>query len=573
MARAAIESQAAPAAQGPIENHIQELAALLLVACAAVAVTDPGVLAGAAFWIGWRWLYRPSVPQRIAAAAILAAPLLALHGFMVWAWPWRDLLAQALPQFPPPPSGFLTGRAVYTEALLGPLWLEVAALAVALRSRRVDAQVRRDHRLDTRRWRAISGERSMATQSPPHPPGKIRLGVDAETRAPLDLDLPRDLAAHVFLPGATGSGKTTTVARLGDGALANGHGLVIVDAKAGGLGQTARMLADRYGLPFYLVNPDDPNTLGYNPCTGDGPEVANKIVGAFSYGPNAEFYKSIAMEAIPVVVRGLFAAGEPVTLAALRDAFATRGMVRLAERLAPDHPLQAELRELGGQDNGRQPGGGVGGLRYRLGALLQGKFGQLFGAADALDWDAALAEPSVIYVALSTLAAGEDVEMFGRVIAQDLKQAAYRRLGDIERGELTVPFLTVWDEFAALREASQLTDFLLQARQALMPAVISTQFLPEEDQLRKACMSAGLLLIHRVEAEDAEAIAAQFGTRTATDITHQIDYASGYSEKGSARRVDKYNVHPNEIRNLDVGQVAFKSVPQKKYTIARIYPD
>jgi hypothetical protein len=203
---------------------------------------------------------------------------------------------------------------------------------------------------------------------------------------------------------------------------------------------------------------------------------------------------------------------------------------------------------------------------------MQGKFRPLFDAKKALDWDAQLAKPCVVYVSLSALASSEDVELFGRVIAQDMKQVCARRLRQIAAGHEVVPVLSVWDEFAALREAEQLVDLLLQAREALMPTIISTQFVPEVPALRKSCLSAGLLLVHRIEAEDAETIAAQFGTRPSTDVTHQIDYGTGYSEKGSIRKVDKYNVHPNEIRTFEVGQLAYKSVPRRKHSVVRVYP-
>jgi hypothetical protein len=72
---------------------------------------------------------------------------------------------------------------------------------------------------------------------------------------------------------------------------------------------------------------------------------------------------------------------------------------------------------------------------------------------------------------------------------------------------------------------------------------------------------------------DAEMIAAQFGTRPANDITHQIDYASGISEKGSIRRVDKFHVHPNEFREFVPGQAAIKCVAHQRYTIVRVYLD
>jgi Helicase HerA, central domain len=592
MARVAIESQAAPAAQGPIENRLQDFAVMLMAALGCVALLDPGVLLGAGVAGGWLWLYRPPTARRLVGALLLVMPLLVLHTFLVWGWPWREWIADLLPMQVSPVDGSLALHSLYIEALAGPLWFEGAVLAARLRSRRVDVQVRRDHRLDKQRWRAISGQRQLmfstpnpqtlrSDSSPAHPPGRIRLGTDAETGGPLDLDLPADLAAHVFLPGASGSGKTTTVARLADGALANGYGVVIIDAKAGGLGQTACALAARYGVPFHLVDPDDADSLGYNPCTGDPASVANKLMGAFTYSPAAEIYKNIGMETVPVIVRGLQAANEPVTLQALYDAIGDRGMVNIAHKLPVEDRTHARLMELSASREGdgrrentdRTTASGMTGLQRRLGALLEGKFGDLFRADNALDWDSALAQPSVTYIALSALASSEDVELMGRVIAQDLKQVCARRLRQLAGGAELPPILAVFDEFAALNEADQLADLLLQARQALMPTVISTQYLPETVPLRKACLGAGLLIVHRVEAEDAEAIAAQFGTRRASDVTHQVDYVTGFSEKGSIKRVDKFNVHPNELRNFQTGQVAVKSVPKQRYTIARTYYD
>src|SRR5438552_18923633 len=68
------------------------------------------------------------------------------------------------------------------------------------------------------------------------------------------------------------------------------------------------------------------------------------------------------------------------------------------------------------------------GLAFRLGALLEGKCGELLRMKKAFDWDGALAKPSVTYFGLSATAASEDVELMGRVIAQDAKSACARRL-------------------------------------------------------------------------------------------------------------------------------------------------
>jgi hypothetical protein len=92
--------------------------------------------------------------------------------------------------------------------------------------------------------------------------------------------------------------------------------------------------------------------------------------------------------------------------------------------------------------------------------------------------------------------------------------------------------------------------------------VLSTQRMPETYPLQRACLGVGFIIAHRVSPPDAEMIAAQFGTRPANGITHQIDYTSGFSDKGSIRRVDKFHVHLNEFREFVPGQAALKCIAQ-----------
>jgi hypothetical protein len=401
----------------------------------------------------------------------------------------------------------------------------------------------------------------------PHPSGLIRLGTIVPSRREFDLE-PRELAQHVFIAGASGSGKTTTLVRLADGALTLGSAVVIVDCKGGGLGGEARALAARDQVPLRIVDPDDPDSIGYNPCTGTPAEVTNKLLGAFTYEGAAEVFKMAAGQALPPIVRALSSLGRPVDLDAISETFRSGGMARLGRDAGEPH--ERILRDI---ESARKSGGvaeqAYTGLQFRLGMLIQGKFGELFRMENALDWDTALASPSVTYLGLSATAASEDVELLGRVIAQDLKQAAGRRL----RSKAHPPVLVIFDEFAALREAEQIVDLLLQARQANMQVVISTQYLPEAVPIRKACLSAGLILAHRVEGEDAEALAGQFGTRGKWEHTLQIDRTTGYSEKGSVRKVDVYNVHPNELRELVVGRAAVRSVATDRRATVQVHRD
>lgn len=83
-----------------------------------------------------------------------------------------------------------------------------------------------------RGWPGPDGAVGVPSSGLGHPPGGIRLGVVAAGRQAFDLD-PREIGQHVFVPGASGTGKTTTLVRLADGALANGYSGAIVDCKGG----------------------------------------------------------------------------------------------------------------------------------------------------------------------------------------------------------------------------------------------------------------------------------------------------------------------------------------------------
>ncbi len=161
----------------------------------------------------------------------------------------------------------------------------------------------------------------------------------------------------------------------------------------------------------------------------------------------------------------------------------------------------------------------------------------------------------------------------GRVIAQDLKHLAARRLSAIHSGQPVTPVLLIVDEFAALRESRQLADLLLQAREARMAMVVGTQYLPSLLDLRVPLLQAGLVIAHRLATEDAEAVANEFGTEATQELTRQHDFETGAMRMGSFRRVQSYVLNPNDICNLGVGQAAAR-VPRARphHAIVQIAP-
>src|ERR1019366_2959463 len=132
------------------------------------------------------------------------------------------------------------------------------------------------------------------------------------------------------------------------------------------LGGEARRLATRHGLPFTSIDPNDRQSAGYDPCSGDAAAVANKIIGAFSFTGEAEIYKQVAMEIIPIICRALEASGTKVTLDEIYQALDRGGLGRLGRREGAD-AFRQRLEDL--EDSGGVGAAGYAGLQRRLGAL------------------------------------------------------------------------------------------------------------------------------------------------------------------------------------------------------------
>ena len=528
------------------------------------ALCQPGLLVGAA--VAAPTLLRNSSPAWFRWGVAIATAWIAIHfvSVAVWAWPERLAGTAATSLWPPEwslrPSLANLAPSLADEALGGPLWLLAFRWEEMVRTGRLSHVVMRQAKTKLAHQKAfISHLKPGGLLAMTHPHGFLRLGTESTAGKPFDLALPASLARHVTVLGKTGSGKTTTALRLMEGAINSGYPVVIVDAKGlGSLRRSAETIAT--GMPFQVVAPGDPQTLRYNPCTGTPAQVSNKLIGAFAYGPEAEIYKNIVQETLPIVVRGLQAIHEPVNLVSIAEALDQKPMLGLAARVGDKDDAARKLL-VDFSQRGSLYTSAFAGMRARLGALMHGEFAEVFapeGTRPALDLAGSLGRPGVTYISLPTMASSEDVGLMARVLVQDIKQVA---AGRIATGA-TEPALLLLDEFAALQEAEQLNDLLLQAREAGIACVVCTQFLPAAAQaplLRAALMGPGVFIAHQCGAEDAEPVAQLFGTETRLDWTQQIDNQTGYSEKGTVRPVHEYLIHPDVLRSLPRGKAAIRA--------------
>jgi hypothetical protein len=360
-----------------------------------------------------------------------------------------------------------------------------------------------------------------------------------------------ELERHAAVIGATGSGKTTTLARCIDAALEAGWPVMVIDAKGGHLADVTTSLGQRHQQPAQIWLPGAAGSLTYDVCAGDPTSVGNRLVGAFEHGIEGQVFRNLAQAMVPLVIRALRETGQRCDLDTLRYALERAHLVGLARRIS-DPALKSELLALRDDDLHRKT---LSGLVGRLRALRFGLFGDwLLPSERTLNLAASLARPGVTYLGLPATAASEDVALVARVLVQHLKQIAYVALWAPEQR----PALLVFDEFVSLHEAAQLVDLLLQAREARLSVIVSTQQLPRGHALRHSILGAGALIVHQIGSpEDADVLAHALGTRTAPEVVRQIVLGrDGTAARRLLRGRQSYLVAPDQLAHLPVGQAA-----------------
>ena len=518
---------------------------LVLLGGACALVGAPGLLA--AYPLSALWRHRATaVATRWGCAVSGGLATLYLAPAFPWTWPGALLDGGSL--------GSVAVSAA-TEILLAPLAAQLLALCSPAPAPVSAATVS-----------------PPAAAIPPHLPALVRLGTD-ELGRPVELDLAGE--ATIAVIGLPGKGKTMSLIRLAAESVRLGWSVVVLDLKgSGAMARAVKALAAREGLPLQLFDPSDPASLGYNPCTGRPDEVASKLCGSFSFDGVADVYSQVGLVAITRIVAALQGAGKPFRLDDVVAAFEATGLADLqriyreldkAARTAglppPDMGPLARLEgEIASAKAARLVQEGHLGIAKRLAALAEGAFNELLRREDTIDLAAASSATSLTYLGLPSLARPTDVALLAKVLLQELKVLADARLRQPDR----VPMLLIIDELAALGEATQLVDLLLQSREAGIVVVASSQFLPRDPALRAALLGAGVVVAHGVATQDADLLAAQFGTHPVSTYTTTVDHETGTATRSALRRDEDDTVPANRLRELGVGEAALRVVKNRQ---------
>jgi DNA helicase HerA-like ATPase len=412
---------------------------------------------------------------------------------------------------------------------------------------------------------------------------------------------PEELNKHVALIGTTGSGKTTTLRNFVQYGLEKEQATIVIDGKGDvGLASLFETMALAQNRPFRLFCMTDPSnltlsTLSYNPfTTGNATELTDKLMSLSDW--SEEHYKLSAQRFLQLLFRAFKLKGVLPDLATITRYTNQRQLVELLvgnpiaapgqkrksiitnslnlDDLTTQFALSDEERELIASLETIDVKA-INGLASRLGILAEGSLRDMFktDSQNTLDLFEAIEEKAFIVFSLDSLLYPEQARLLGRLIVADIKaQISYH--GRHRAGQRV---LLIFDEFNIFA-SSTVVDLVNKSRAAGFEAVLSFQSLADIDCLehgeyirRQIIQNCNTLIVHRQnDRSDAEELAQNIGTKDSMIITQQISI-DGPTGLGSIRPEKAFKVHPDQIKELNIGEAFIKRHTAKGTTVNKLW--
>lgn len=397
-----------------------------------------------------------------------------------------------------------------------------------------------------------------------------------------------ELNHHVHIVGASGFGKTVLLSHIIKQSIDQGKGILFVDLKGDieTIMKFSKFAADADRITdlqiFSLSN--QKISLPYNLIEGGtANQLRDKIMSSLVW--SEEYYKHVAGSFLLKLLMGLvylrdvkhksFGLGEILkatsSVEAIEDIFLemSGGSHRAPEKVK--QAVEGCVEFLKQNDNFKS----LQGLRAQLESLVISDFGEMICSSEGgINLFDSVRTNKITYMFLDSRRYGESSKAVGKFILQDLKTVSARIDAELPLAERK-PFTVIIDEFADLAQ-EDFIGFLDRARSSKMSIVVAHQEICDLKKISAEFVgrlmgntSTTYAFLQKLP-DSAELISGMAGTRTVwktTKQTQSVFFVPMDTGGGSKREVEEFNIHPNLIKSLGVGQC----VVVKKYPRARSY--
>jgi conjugal transfer pilus assembly protein TraD len=426
---------------------------------------------------------------------------------------------------------------------------------------------------------AVRGARFLAVRSRSSRPreGDIRLGVDARGRGVQIGE--HELSAHGLILGASGAGKTTTLLAILSAEVQRGRPVVAIDMKGSpSFTATLAEAAAAAGRRIKVWTLD--GGAYWNPLAhGNATELKDKLISTERF--TEPHYMRAAERYVQTVLQVLAAAHRDRS-PTLHEVVALMDPARLTATLRHvDRPLRERVQDYRA---GLTPDqlSAIRGLETRLAVVTESHTGAFLAPpadprAPVIDLREALAGPDVVVFSLNSSRYGHLAAQLGTLVVQDLVSASGEL---VERPRAGLAVIGI-DEFSGLG-SDHVAALLARGRESGMPVLVATQELVDLNRASPGLEDlvlgvTAVKIVHRQEVpESARKVALMAGTELAWDETRQTGgglFGAYDSGRGTRRQIERYIVHPNEIKTLRTGEaVVISKIGGKRPRTVRISP-
>jgi conjugal transfer pilus assembly protein TraD len=361
----------------------------------------------------------------------------------------------------------------------------------------------------------------------------LMLGYSCNRKRPLPLN-EINFAAHTYIVGAAGSGKTNLLSVLQENHMKNNVPVIFLDPKADMESLlTFEHLCKKYNRQSYIFHENYEDSVVLNPLKdGTANLIVDRIMNSFKF--EKEFYKITSEQAIRATVTKLKETKNEVTFDLIY------------EYMIINHNNENTIGIIG-----------------HLERIVKSDFAHLLKERDNYNTKSIREirkEKACLYIGLSTQGYGETAKALAKIFVEEMLYVSYVQLGTTYDSHYSMnnPLAIYFDEFGAIATPRflELQNKCRGAGMQLFMAMQSPNDIKLIDENLTGLLienSANIFVFKQRFDETANMLAKTLGTIIGKKQTYQTEDGS-QGNRGSERDVNEFICHPDIIKNLKRGQ-------------------
>lgn len=344
---------------------------------------------------------------------------------------------------------------------------------------------------------------------------------------PICID-PEARARHLYVIGATGSGKTSLIENMIAQDLAAGEGLCFIDPHGDAAQRIAGLVPPERRDHLAFLDLDDGFPIGLNFLTGipeaDRPRAAANIVAAFIHIWGEASVGARSQQVLRNSVRALMDAQGSTLLCIPKLLTDARYRERIL-RTVKDPIVRSYWSDQYERYDDRKRDDVISPILNKLDAFLsypslRGVLGQ---TRNTINLRKIMDERRILIIDLKKGLIGDPALIFGALILSALTQTALSRADIAEK--VREPFFVYCDEFQSYA-TDAISDALSELRKYRLSLILAHQFMHQvPEPVQKAILgNAAALISFRIGADDSPLIAKHFDMRNPAQLQNLANY-------------------------------------------------